>query len=267
MDRNKIYCGKSERLLRELDPGSIDLTVTSPPYDNLRGYNGFSLYFTLIARGLWRATKPGGVVVWVVSDETKDGSESLTSFKQALYFNELGFNLHDTMIYQTDKPPLNGNRYQSSFEYMFIFSKGAPKTFNPILEGIAETTKGRRRYKMKSQFHRNIDGSWNEPEARSNTSVERVKDNIWYYFAGYSANDRISSKHPAVFPEALARDHIISWSNPGDLILDPFCGSGTTLKMAKETGRDWIGFDISSEYCKISQKRVDSANVPLPGLL
>ena len=135
MEINKIYCADNVIFMKENIPSNfIDLTVTSPPYDNLRAYNGYSWDFESVAQELYRITKDGGVVVWVVGDATIKGSETGTSFKQALYFKEIGFKLHDTMIYQSDKPPLTHNRYEQKFEYMFVFSKGRPKTFNPIME-------------------------------------------------------------------------------------------------------------------------------------
>lgn len=262
MKINKIYCGDSALLLEELDPGSIDLTVTSPPYDNLRAYNGYALDFERIARGLYRATKPGGVVVWVVSDETKDGSESGTSFRQALYFTELGFSL-ETMIYEVAATGAKGPNYLywQSFEYMYILSKGIPKSIN-LIKDVESINKA----KIINSGRKTREGE-TKTNKRSTLPKEGLsrRKNIWRYGSGY--NQFTTTGHPAPFPEALARDHIVSWSNPGDLVLDPFCGSGTTLKEAKELGRDWIGFDISSEYCKLSQKRVESANVPLLGLL
>ena len=264
MELDKIITGDSAVVLQSFPPDCIDLTVTSPPYDNLRTYNGFTFDFETIARQLFRVTKAGGVVVWVVGDSTVNGSESGTSFRQALFFKECGFNLHDTMIYHTDKPPINANRYQSSFEYMFVFSKGSPKTFNPLMVEISGATKARRQFKHTAPFQRNADGSWNVKDRNSKTS-ERIRDNIWHFWAGFSANDKLSAGHPAVFPEALANDHIESWSNPGDVVLDCFCGSGTTPKQAKILSRHYIGIEISHEYVALAEKRLLATPVPLFG--
>ena len=207
--------------------------------------------FTGIADQLFRVTKQGGVVVWVVGDATINGSETGTSFKQALYFKEIGFNLHDTMIYQKSTPPLTHNRYEQNFEYMFVFSKGKPKTFNGIREP--------REYKdtrIKKAFGRNKDNSVDL--GFSSKDETRLKRNVWKYFAAGGANDKLSSKHPAVFPEQLAHDHIISWSNEGDTVLDPMMGSGTTGKMAKMLNRNFIGIEKDPEYFKISEKRIGS---------
>tara|TARA_R110000796_G_scaffold209394_1_gene325708 strand:- start:507 stop:1238 length:732 start_codon:yes stop_codon:yes gene_type:complete len=227
----------------------IDLTVTSPPYDNLRKYNGYSFDFESIAKELYRVTKQGGVVVWVVGDATIKGSETGTSFRQALYAKDCGFNLHDTMIYQKSTPPLTHNRYEQNFEYMFIWSKGKPNTFNGLRE--PKEYKDNRRTKA---FGRNKDNSVDL--GFSSNLDTRLKRNIWRYFAGGGANDKIASKHPAIFPEKLAEDHILSWSNENDIVYDPFMGSGTTAKMAKINNRSYIGSDISEEYCIIAQQRI-----------
>lgn len=250
---NQIYCGECSELMTGIPNNSIPMWITSPPYDGLRIYKGYTFPFEAIARQLYRITQPGGVGVWVVGDETKDGSESGTSFRQALYFMGLGFNLHDTMIYQTDKPPLTHNRYEQHFEYMFVFSKGGPGAFNPILEQKIWTDNR----KVKA-FRRERDGAMDLGFA-SKTQT-KIKSNIWYYKTGggHTSTDDIAQSHPAIFPEALARDHILSWSNPGDLVLDPMAGSGTTLKMAYLTGRLGLGFEISEEYCQIARRRLEA---------
>ena len=241
--------------LKLLDDGSIDLTVTSPPYDNLRTYNGYSFDFENIARELYRVTKEGGVVVWIVNDSTFKGSESGTSFRQTLFFKELGLNLHDTMIYEKNNPtPQKSNRYQPCFEYMFIFSKGKPKTFNPILEEKKYIEN--RKNKM---YNKSKNGNQVQHEYQSDNKM-KVKHNIWKYNVGlyHSSSDKVAFKHPAIFPEQLVTDHIISWSNKRDIILDPFMGSGTTAKMAKLNDRNFIGFEISKEYCDIAEERLKS---------
>jgi len=235
--------------MKDIPDNSIDLTVTSPPYDNLRKYNGYTFNFDGIAKELYRVTKQGGVVVWVVGDATIKGSETGTSFKQALYFKEIGFNLHDTMIYQKSTPPLTHNRYEQNFEYMFIFSKGNPKTFN----GLREPKEYKDNRKNKA-FGRNKDNSVDIGYSSSDDT--RLKRNVWKFFAGGGANDKLSAQHPAIFPEQLAEDHILSWSNEGDIILDPMAGSGTTLKMAKKNNRNYIGIEISPKYVDIIRERL-----------
>ncbi len=267
----KVYCGDNVTVMREEIPDeSIDLTVTSPPYDNLRSYKGFDWDFEALAHELYRVTKPGGVVVWVVGDATINGSETGTSFKQALYFKEIGFNLHDTMIYKKHSPHPPNVRYWQCFEYMFVLSKGKPKTFKPITQTKTKFAG------YKNQTVRKKDGSIELLEGNAKDRMinaqqtkQRIMDNIWEIPSGYgmSTKDKIAYKHPAMFPEKLANDHIISWSNPGDTVLDPFAGSGTTLKMAEILQRNSIGIEISEEYCEIIKERmrnVEPANEQVP---
>ena len=250
---NKIICGDCIDVMKVMPDSSVDLTVTSPPYDNLRDYNGYKFDFKVIAKQLFRVAKNGGVVVWVVGDATIKGSESGTSFKQALYFKKIGFNIHDTMIYQKNSYPFPpSNRYFSVFEYMFVLSKGAPKITNLI----KVSTVG---YKSKSATSRQKDGSIVAMRGAMGKDT-RVKDNIWKYDVGYnlSTKDKIAFKHPATFPDVLAERHIISWSNENDIVYDPFMGSGTTAKMALKNKRKYIGSELSKEYCDIAEQRINT---------
>ena len=252
---NKIYNENNLETMSRMHDNFIDLTVTSPPYDNLRTYKGYSFDFESVAKELFRVTKKGGVVVWVVGDATVKGSETGTSFKQALYFKEIGFNLHDTMIYQKDNPaPVGGsNRYYQHFEYVFILSNGAVKTFNPITAERRNKWCDKRTERVKA-FVRNKSGDF---EKKSVSLTGNVKiGNVWKYVVGGGNSVPYGINHPAAFPEQLANDHIISWSSPGDLIYDPFLGSGTTAKMALINGRSFIGSEISEEYCDIANKRI-----------
>jgi site-specific DNA-methyltransferase (adenine-specific) len=246
-----LFCGDNvEVLRREVADNSIQLTVTSPPYDNLRKYNGFTWDFEGVASELYRVTKPGGVVVWVVADATVNGSETGTSFRQALYFKECGFNLHDTMIYQKAcYVPLTHNRYEQSFEYMFVFSKGRPSTFNAIR--IACLNPGAKKYRGNAK-QKEATYSERRREETTVTNTTKQAPNIFTYAVG--TNDK--TPHNAPFPESLARDHILSWSSPGDIVLDPFLGGGTTGKMAFQLGRFFIGCDISPEYVEIARNRI-----------
>lgn len=243
-----LFAGNAVDLMRDiLPPDCVDLTVTSPPYDNLRNYNGYTFDYEAMLSGLYRVTKPGGVVVWVVGDATVKGSETGTSFRQALYAMSIGFNLHDTMIWYFNKPPVGGRRYANVFEYMFIFSKGKPNTFNPLIVPISTATLDRKKYAMRGARHRNANGDLVGFNGGFSASDMRVKDNIWHIKNGYAAN-RNEYAHPAKFPAQLAEDHILSWSNPNDIVFDPMMGSGTTGKMALLNERRFIGCDISSEY-------------------
>ena len=263
-DYNYIALGDCVELMKEIPDDFIDLTVTSPPYDNLRDYNNEVTWnfekFKEIAKELFRITKPGGVVVWVVGDATIKGSETGTSFKQALYFKEIGFNLHDTMIYQKDTCLFpETNRYYPAFEYMFVLSKGKPKTVNLIADKPNKT------YGVKiSGTGRNPDGTLRPHTAvknKTNRTVKKfgVRTNVWLYSVGKwkTTKDEYAYKHPAMFPEQLAEDHILTWSNPGDIVFDPFLGSGTTAKMAVLNNRKYIGFEISKEYFDIACQRLD----------
>lgn len=252
MDTNRIYNQDCVQGLKQLDSESVDLVVTSPPYDNLRAYNGYSFDFESTAKELYRVIKKGGVVVWVIADQTKNGSESGSSFRQALYFKEIGFNLHDTMIWQKPNPiPLTHNRYEQAFEYMFVFSKGKPKAFNPILEKcltVGNSLSLRKAGKVKNSAKR----SRKETEKTKETKYHK---NIFIYNIGSGSSEE-TENHPAPYPEQLAYDQIITWSNQNDVVLDPFMGSGTTAKMCLKTNRKYIGFEISKEYCDIAQRRV-----------
>ena len=253
IELNNFYIGESVNFMRYNIPDNyIDLTITSPPYDDLRKYNGFIFDYKSIINELYRITKVGGVVVWVVGDATIKGSETGTSFKQALYFKEIGFNLHDTMIYEKLNPmPKNDKRYEPAFEYMFIFTKGKIKTFNPILlpcKHAGEKTSG-------TQYTANgaLKKKWGSGKPVKKT---KVKSNIWAYPVG---NGRVG--HPAIFPEQLANDHILSWSNEGDVVLDPFMGSGTTGVACVNTNRNFIGIELNEGYFKIAQDRINQAVV------
>lgn len=258
MELNRIYNMDCTEGLQQLASDSIDLTVTSPPYDNLRHYKGFAWDFETTARELYRVTKPGGVVVWVVGDATINGSETGSSFRQALFFMACGFRLHDTMIYQKNSLPMNHNRYEQDFEFMFILSKGKPATFKPIRIPTKYPEKETARQNSYFSETDEINRRARSQKKRKPVGKDKIKGNIWYFPTGknHSTRDDIAFQHPAIFPEQLAHDHIISWSNPGDTVLDPFMGSGTTAKMAAITGRNYIGFEISEEYCRIANERL-----------
>lgn len=259
--KHQIFHAKSNELLKEFPPECVDLVVTSPPYDDLRDYEGVVAWnfdiFKEIARELYRVMKPGGVVVWVTGDKTLKGKKSLTSFKHALYFQEIGFDMYDVIIYEkAGSGPPHPNRYFNIFEYMFILSKGRPKTIN-ILKDKPNKWAGRSTYGEVTR--REKDGSLTN-KGKKIVNESGVRTNIWRYAngKGFSTRDKFAYKHPAIFPEKLAADHILSWSNPGDLVLDPFGGSGTTAKMAQLMGREWVLIDAVEDYCKIARARMES---------
>jgi len=240
MDFNDIYCGDCIELMCELPSCSIALVITSPPYDNLRKYDGYSFDAVSTINELYRVMGENGIVVWVVGDATISGSETGTSFKQALMFMDAGFKLHDTMIYLknscTFPARANSNRYSQIFEYMFVFAKGKVSA-NLICDKP-----------NKWAGHKDFSGKLKNP-----VPSHSPRNNAWKYTTSF--NDKTG--HPAVFPEELAKDHILSWSNEGDVVMDIFSGSGTTCKVAKMEGRQYLGFEISEEYCKSSKKRLE----------
>ena len=245
----RLLLGDNVTRLKKLKSGRIDLTVTSPPYDNLREYKGFSWDFKGLVSELYRVTKEGGVVIWVVADATHKGSETGTSFRQALYFQKVGFRIHDTMLYaKANFLPLTHNRYEQEFEYMFCFSKGRPKTFNPIKLDCKE---GGKINKYKAVHNPEPNHGLRRRDALVVTNEQKIKGNIFTYPTGHGKNF-----HPAVFPQQLAYDQILSWTNEGNVVLDPFMGSGTTGRAAKLLNRNFIGIELSEQYFKIAEHRI-----------
>jgi len=249
IDINKNYNESNLETMAKMPDCFVDLTVTSPPYDGLRTYNGYSFPFEDIAKELFRITKDGGVLVWVISDATVQGDESGTSFKQALYFKEIGFNLHDTMIWIKDGGGAVGSNkcYTQNFEYMFVFSKGKINTTNLIYDK-PNASFG----KDKSGVGRRLVTGEHKIESRKPSAEFSRRNNYWYIAPQ-------KGEHPAVFPEALANDHILSWSNEGDVVYDCFMGSGTVAKMSILNKRNWIGSEISNEYCNMIEERIKKA--------
>jgi len=262
---NRLYNEDCLITMGNMDDNYIDLTLTSPPYDDLRTYNehvsgnktefnGYSFPFESIAKELFRVTKKGGVVVWVVGDATNKGSETGTSFRQALYFKNCGFDLYDTMIYQkTGTPFPQKTRYNQTFEYMFVFSKGKPNTFNPIMKKNVTAGAVRHSRKFRNPNGEMIPGFNGKP-----VNEYGIENNIWLIKNGMnkSTKDIVAFEHPAIFPEELATKHIISWTKKNDLVYDPFMGSGTTAKMAILLDRKWIGSELDSTYSEICFKRL-----------
>lgn len=247
---NKIYNENCLDTMANMPDNFIDLTVTSPPYDNLRDYKGYSFDFEAIAKELFRVTKNGGVVVWVVGDATINGSETGTSFRQALYFKDIGFNLHDTMIYEKHHSGVCGSNlsYIQAFEYMFVFSKGNPRSVNLIKDYISQDA-GKLNRVVK---HRSDKTGFLTDRKTITVPLNTYRKNVWLFNTG----GKKSNNHPAIFPEKLARDHIYTWCDENDLVYDPFSGSGTTAKEAMLLNRNYIGSEISEEYCELTEKRL-----------
>lgn len=261
-ESNLILGDSSEEMQKLIDQGvKVDLTVTSPPYDGLRSYEGDVVWnfdkFKDIADKLYKITADGGVVIWVVADQTKNGSESGSSFKQALYFKEIGFRLHDTMIFKKrNYIPLTHNRYEQAWEYMFCFSKGKPKTWNPIMIPCKNAGKiesygsGRRSELDKNQAMRAPEGI-----TYMATKAEKIHPNIFEYSLGAT-----KSGHPVAFPNGLPHDQIITWTNEGDLVFDPFMGGGTTGVEALKENRNFVGIEIVQDYYNIAVNQINQIN-------
>lgn len=257
MEINKIYNENCLDTMARMEDDFIDLTVTSPPYDNLRTYKGFKFDWKEVIKELYRVTKKGGVVVWIVGDATIKGSETGTSFKQALFFKECGFNLHDTMIYQKKGAGAVGSNkcYIQNFEFMFVFSKDKIKNTNLIYD-----RENKKVCTTITNGNRTVDNADTERKYRKITTKKLGRRfNIWEV-EQRNNQDKYHTLHPAPFPKKLANDHIISWSNKNDLVYDCFMGSGTTAKMAKLNNRNYIGSEISKEYCKIIEQRLNDTD-------
>jgi DNA modification methylase len=251
----KIYQENCIETLRRMPDEFLDMTLTSPPYDDLRDYNGYHFPVEVIAELLLKKTKRGGVVIWVVGDRTVNGDETLTSFNHALTFKRIGFKVHDTMIYQKKNPiPSDcGKRYRQAFEYMFCFSKGQPKTFNPLTEPTKSAGTKIKAFRITEAGRGNVP----DEDIGRRIKSERKVCNIFTYNVGTSsAADKIAFEHPAIFPEQLALDQISTWTNKGDMVYDCFMGSGTTAKAALMLKRRWLGSEVSEEYVRIAKERL-----------
>lgn len=252
MELNRIYHENCIDTLARMDDDAIDMTITSPPYDDLREYNGYHFPVQDIASGLFQKTKQGGVVIWVVGDRTVNGGETLTSFRHAIAFKDAGFNVHDTMIYAKNNPiPSDcGKRYRQCFEYMFCFAKGKPETFNPLTV-VLKQEKAFKSFRITKVGRNDLAHDHVAPK-------ERKVNNIFFYNVGTSSSrDKIAFQHPAIFPEKLVEDQINTWTNEGDLVYDCFMGSGTTAKMAHLLNRRWLGSEVSAEYVDLAERRLN----------
>lgn len=260
---NKIIHGDNIELLLNLPENSIDLVITSPPYDDLRNYDDQLVWnfeiFKELAKELYRVMKPGGTIVWVVGDKTKDGGKSLTSFKQTIHFQEIGFKIYDVIIYEkTGAGPPHSRRYFNTFEYMFILTKGKPKTVN-LLKDKPNKWAGHQTFSEVTR--REQDGKLTK-KGKKTIQEFGIRTNIWKYTNGhgFTAEEKIAHNHPAIFPEKLVEDHIKSWSNEEDIVLDIFGGSGTTAKMASKLNRKWIYIEKVRTYCEIAKDRLIQFN-------
>jgi len=248
-----VITGDNCEVMRQWPDACIDLVVTSPPYDDLREYGKHEWDFYGVAWNLARLLKPGGVIVWNVADATKNGSETGTSMRQALHFQGMGLNIHDTMIWHKPNPiPRTHDRYEQAWEYVFVLSKGKPKTWNPIMDDCIYA--GSRR---TGTIQKDTSGERTHKNTGGLTSERKQAANVW------SIVGRSETAHPAEFPHSVPARCVTTWSNPGDIVLDPFAGSGTTLKAAKELNRRYIGIEVNPEYVKICEERTMQESLPL----
>lgn len=255
MELGRIYHENCVETMARMPSNFLDMTITSPPYDDLRSYNGFEFPVAKIADSLFQKTKPGGVVIWVVADRTVNGSETLTSFDHAITFRNAGFNVHDTMLYVKNNPiPSDcGRRYRQAFEYMFCFSKGRPNTFNPITEPTKSAGTKIKAFRITERGRGNVP----DEDIGRQIKAERKVSNIFSYNVGTSSSsDKVAFNHPAIFPEKLVEHQVRTWTNEGDLIYDCFMGSGTTAKVALQLNRRWLGSEISADYVRIAEERL-----------
>ena len=246
-----LYLGDCLEILPTL--GKVDAVVTSPPYDDLRKYGDGHppLDWKQCVDPLASVLLDGGVLIWNVADSVRDGSETGTSFRQALAFMDAGLRLHDTMLYlRTNVNFPDAVRYENGFEYMFVFSSGCPKTFNPIKDrpnkyaGLAMHGTDRQR-----------DGSLKPISGLGKLVNRNGKRFNWWFLT----NNQPDNGHPAPMPYAMAADQITSWTHEGDTILDPFMGSGTTGVACAKMGRKFIGIELEPKYFDIACKRIEDA--------
>lgn len=251
---NSLVHGCGIAGMKMLDSESIPLVVTSPPYGTIRDYGGDPFYFRPMAKELWRVVTSGGVVCWHVQDQINDGAESAESYRQCLYFLDLGFRLHTTLVIDANSISKHQSRYGQPVQHVFVFSKERPRTFRPI-EDLPNMSAG----KLQTYKDRRADGTQRiRPSVR--TKPFRKRGVLWSYPGGSNnTSDTEARKHPALMPETLAQDLIVSWSNESDVVLDPMSGGGTTAKMALSTNRRYIGFEINREYHDIATARLDAA--------
>lgn len=254
---DRIYNADCLEVMDALPEGCVDMTITSPPYDGIRTYEDThdGLDYEAVLQGLYRITKQGGVLVWIVADQVINGDETGTSFRQALAAKDVGFKLLDTMIWRKSIRSIGScNAYWNEFEYMFVFTKGKIRVVNLL--------KDRPNYKSGQKFTapvRNRSGEFSSSRNPRLLGEMGRRGNIWHYATGNGCSapsGSVAFEHPAIFPEALVADHVQSWSNIGDLVFDPFMGSGTTAVVARRLDRHYIGAELVEKYADICKRRL-----------
>lgn len=245
----EIYHGDCREILPSLP--KVDLVVTSPPYGSVRDYVRYEGVDTLaVLAELACMLIEGGVIVWNTADQVTEGSETGQSFREALHVMSQGLRLHDTMIYCREGVNFpDANRYHPAFEYMFVFSKGAPRCFNGIRD-----RKNKWGGTTVHGTQRERDGRMTVPSQNGSLIPDIGLRLNWWILKPASTEPTLD--HPARMPISMAQAHVQSWCNAGDLVLDPFMGSGTTLRAAKDLGRKAIGIEICEAYCEIAANRL-----------
>lgn len=255
LPENQIICGDSVEILRSFPDNSIDIVVTSPPYDAIRDYKGFSYDLHATGKEIQRVLKLGGVAVIVIQDQTKNFGKTLTSFRTILdWCDSFGFKLFETVIYR--KYGAEGawwnKRFRVDHEYIPIFLKGErPQYFNkehlkiPSKHGGKTLTGGGTRLTNGIRI----------ATRAIKINLMKCRGTIWEYLTAGDGS-RLKHEHPATFPDKLPYDFIQCFCPEGGIVLDPFVGSGTTTVAAKNLGRRYIGIDIAPEYCAIAEKRM-----------
>jgi site-specific DNA-methyltransferase (adenine-specific) len=259
VELNKVYQQDCIVGMRKIPDGAIDLVVTSPPYDNLRDYNGYSVDLNETGKNIYRILKDGGVAVMVIQDQTKNFGKSLTSFRTIVdWCDNVGFKLFECVIYR--KNGTEGawwkNRFRVDHEYMPIFLKGEkPQYFNKDSLKVKSKHGG----KIMTGFaNRKTNGETGKSITKAINEM-KCRGTVWdYLMAG--DKDPVKRKHPAPFPDKIPFDFINCFCPPNGIVLDPFVGSGSTVVGAKKLNRSFIGFDISEEYCNLTRKRLDSVS-------
>jgi DNA modification methylase len=253
---NQILQADCLKELAFFDDNSIDLTVFSPPYDGIRDYkNNWVFNFVELGKHLFRVTKDGGVAVVVIGDGTKNFAKSLTSFRLAVnWVDDIGWKLFESVIYKRDGNPGAwwNQRFRVDHEYILMFFKGnRPKTFHKEHLMIPSKHAG----KIYSGTDRLTNGGFKKIEPKA-VNPMKCRGTVWEYSTSNTEGNRLKLQHPATFPDKLASDLILCFSEPHDVVLDPMCGSGTTCVQAKLNNRQFIGIEISEEYCDIARKRL-----------
>lgn len=242
---------------------SVDLVLFSPPYDGVRDYRGnWTLDLPALGSELLRVVKDGGFAVMVIADGTKNQRKSMTTFRTAVAWEDAGWSLFESVIYSRDGRPGAwwATRFRVDHEHILMFYKG--KRPRPVTHHDGLRVPSKHAGKKWTGTQRLTDGTLVKTSAT--VAADKCRGTIWHYATSNSEGNRTKAKHPATFPDALARDVILALSAPGDVVYDPMMGSGTSVVIAAQEGRRWLGNDFFAEYVEIAQQRLAvEAHTPL----